>query len=86
MTDYTPTTEEVEESFISQQYDVNESFESAEETGRAFDRWLKQHDREVAARALEETANDLFDTAIDTEVADWLRARAWRIRNGEINP
>jgi len=61
MSGYTPTTEEIEESYIYQQYDANRRYVSAKEAGEAFDRWLSEHDREVVAKAWQEGYADCMD-------------------------
>lgn len=72
MTDYTPTTQQVRALY-------DERTEPAE-----FDRGLAAHDAEVAAKALEEAADDL--TPGDDKVDDWgieaglLRDRAAELR------
>ena len=49
MSDYTPTTEDVEFCFVGE-YDP-------EMRSRAFHRWIAAHDREVRAQALREAAD-----------------------------
>lgn len=49
---------------------------------QAFDRWLAQHDREVAARALREAA-DAFQAVWPVYGDTWLRDRADRIERGD---
>lgn len=52
-TDYEPTTEQVRSHYVFDQGDV-----WRRERGEAFDRWLAAHDLEVAAKALEDAAED----------------------------
>ena len=52
MSDYTPTTEDVEFCFVGE-YDP-------EMRSRAFHRWLAAHDREVRAQALREAADKIY--------------------------
>ncbi|GAB3166945.1 hypothetical protein GCM10027059_26700 [Myceligenerans halotolerans] len=89
MSDYTPTTDEVRGAWVTARCTRDEDIpgQVAE-----FDRWLAEHDREVAARALEATARawqrgewanapryaDPARERIATaqHVTEWLRARA----------
>ena len=79
MSDYTPTTEDVEFCFVGE-YDP-------ETRSRAFHRWLAAHDREVRAQALREAASaPIPRAALNTRnngLRQWLRARADRIERGE---
>ena len=79
MSDYTPTTEDVEFCFVGE-YDP-------EMRSRAFHRWLAAHDREVRAQALREAASaPIPRAALNTRnngLRQWLRARADRIERGE---
>ena len=52
-TDYEPTTEQVRSHYVFDQGDV-----WRRERGEAFDRWLAAHDREVAAKALEDAREE----------------------------
>ena len=92
-TDYTPTTEQVRSHYVFDQGDV-----WRRERGEAFDRWLAEtlaaHDREVAAKALEDAAEDFrVNTWADIfrgvgtksigaahRMGEWLRARAAALR------
>ena len=81
MSDYTPTTEDVEFCFVGE-YDP-------EMRSRAFHRWLAAHDREVRAQALREAADVLDRQPAKAKHglpmmlrADWLRDRANRIEQG----
>lgn len=92
MSDYTPTTDEVREDFA---YPWEGFKQDREGRLAAFDRWLADHDREAAARALEEAADDWqrgewanaprrLDQvqeriANGQHVGDWIRARAARL-------
>ena len=81
-TDYTPTTEQVRSHYVFDQGDV-----WRRERGEAFDHWLAAHDREVAAKALEDAAGD-FEAYVEsgapvgagTTPEKWLRARAASLR------
>lgn len=53
MSDYTPTTEEVREEYVSQGWGPDGSL-YVENDPAAFDRWLTAHNRKIAARAWEE--------------------------------
>ena len=68
-TDYEPTTEQVRSHYVFDQGDV-----WRRERGEAFDRWLAAHDREVAAKALEDYAaildQDHAEDAARSRVAD----------------
>ena len=79
MSDYTPTTEDVEFCFVGE-YDP-------EMRSRAFHRWLAAHDREVRAQALREAASaPIPRAALNTRnngLRQWLRARADQIERGE---
>lgn len=59
MGDYTPTTEQVRMSFVTDDHD------RYTDPGPEFDRWLATHDREVAARALEEAHLPLIMQRVD---------------------
>lgn len=84
MSDYTPTTDAVRINYASSMSAHN----SAHEPYAAFNRWLKQYDRDVAAKALEDAADEL--TPGDDKVDDWgiqaglLRDRAQAIRGGDL--
>lgn len=91
---YTPTTEEVRARIGS-----GWGAPYRDELRRDFDRWLAQHDREVAAGELKEAAKELapfedLDTTIvvggegdegwvTVLVSDWLTIRADRIERSE---
>lgn len=86
---YTPTTEEVRDWYGHRNRATHQpvgEFYKIMLTGAVaeFDRWLAAHDREVAANALR-------DAAEDGEIQDnrpwvhwWLTARADQIENGEV--
>ena len=73
MSNYTPTTEEVRETWH------DEMFPNASEA--AFDRWLQAHDDQVRADTLEAAAFALEETGPNS-VAAWLRARASGYQSG----
>ena len=82
MSDYTPTTDEVEHRYA---YDELYSMD-CEADHRAFRRWLAAHDVEVRAQALREAASaPIPRAALNTRngLRQWLRARADRIERGE---
>ena len=69
MSDYTPTTEDVEFCFVGE-YDP-------EMRSRAFHRWLAAHDREVRAQALREREQQMrlaeeFAATTGRGLAEWL--------------
>jgi hypothetical protein len=86
--EYTPTTDEVQSYYNIGRNEFESEWETAE-----FDRWLAVHDREVAARALEDAANEKRKVPADwgqalrevlgLEVQRHLWARAERIRRGD---
>lgn len=50
-----------------------------------FDRWLAEHDREVAAQALRDAARYIVTMPGRTDgIADWLHVRADRVAAGEV--
>jgi hypothetical protein len=89
MSEYIPTTDEIEENYIYSVYDTNGETDSSREAGSRFDAWLKRHDREIAAKALRYAADDL--TPGDDKVDDWgieaglLRARAAYYERGDVD-
>ena len=86
MTDYTPTTEEVREYVsIGGEYRPWDAPDSSKEKAReaAFDRWLADRDRKIAAEALRDAANDTHRMWCQEDgPSDWLDARADRIEQG----
>ncbi|WP_333812065.1 hypothetical protein [Timonella senegalensis] len=46
----------------------------------SFDSWIANEKRKAKIQVLEEAANDVFETALDAEVAHWLRARARQLK------
>lgn len=83
MSDYTPTTDEIEESFVYQQYDTNGRFDTAEAAARSFDRWLAAEIRKAKAEGVREAA-DAFEADPQTRDplrlnSDWLRNRAQQL-------
>lgn len=89
MSEYTPTTDEVQDYYVHGQFADPEM--SEQEHVEAFNRWLAAHDAEVgraaAARALEEAASDWAadpDAWGDNEkdYRNELRARAAELREG----
>lgn len=94
MSDYTPTTEQVRDGY---RYDTEAEYRDPitphhEINGRAFDRWLKAHDAQVAAQALRDAADalDAYQGDVPDDPrwtcdlgyygeAEWLRDRANQI-------
>lgn len=63
MTDYTPTTEEVRERYANDEWDVeNEAVARLAD----FNRWLEEHDRQVAEEAYDEGFANGVDYHEDT--------------------
>lgn len=84
MSDYTPTTEQVRESFRSAWLDPDD-LDLDDAPGQAFDAWLAKRDAEVQRLERRSIATQLrgFVTADDHKpvaafhnVADWLEARS----------
>lgn len=81
MSEYTPTTEDVQDIYGTHPTHVEE-----------FYRWLNAHDAEVAAKTLEDAADAFMRETDDPdectttfyahEIEYWLRARAAEIREG----
>lgn len=59
--EYTPTTESVRLAFSTYYTSPNGTFRP--EWAGIFDRWLAEHDRQVAAEALEQAADALYEKA-----------------------
>jgi hypothetical protein len=82
MSEYTPITETVRTRYI-QHGNCGVKGDS-----EAFDRWLAEHDAEVAAKSLKDAADaldklaDLTDATDAGMIAHSIRARAQRIREG----
>lgn len=82
---YTPTTEQVRDAWTDQRcMDLDGDHAEGCSSGKAFDRWLTEHDQQVKAQALEEAA-DRMDA--DPEFRDplrlksqWLRDRAQQLK------
>lgn len=60
MSDYTPTTEEARNAFVQTSVWLPDTFGWAA-NGEAFDRWLTEHDRQVAERAWDEAIEHVDD-------------------------
>ena len=94
MTDFTPTTDEVRGLYTVIMFRENRPYlrQSLDEHRADFDRWLEQHDREVAAKALHLAADRLPafhdrnapEWAI-TSTFKWLHERADRIEAGDFD-
>lgn len=93
--EYTPDTDHVRDIYVQGRSLLSFYSEGrlAEDmrNGAAFDRWLAQHDREVAEQALRDAAEYVVQMGLEFgtdrlafanarhDVADWLNARADRI-------
>lgn len=86
MTEYTPTTDDVRAA-----YWVNRTHEAgsrwfADDYAAEFDRWLIEHNRQVAAQALRDVADDLRGRRMDAP-SEWaddvLRGRARWVEGDE---
>lgn len=96
MTDkYTPTTDGVRRTYFLFRHAKDRALKQDPDNSDAideFDRWLADHDREVAAKVLREAAErvePLSGAPLPTgpsrgQVADWLRDRAADIESGEL--
>ena len=62
MTDqeYTPTKNEVRERYAAARYYLDNE-DHLTESGREFDRWLAEHDRQVAERAWQKGAQHVYE-------------------------
>lgn len=87
MDDYTPTDEQVRAAYVR---GMRDTFVAAAADHEAeFDRWLAQHDREVAAKALRVFASRANDAGVLRDPVYWFpvrdsaRAEADRIERGE---
>ena len=65
--DYTPTTDEVREAWLTAEYEERDWSTSDDDLRAEFDRWLAEHDRKVAERAWYEgwDASERFGYPID---------------------
>lgn len=86
--EYTPTTAQVRDGFaIDPIAEYHDPLTNHTEPGRrAFDRWLAEHDREVAAEALDDAADAYYNNVSGSKSRPWarmfLRERAAIIREG----
>lgn len=88
MSTYTPTAEEMRDFVTGYAHDLNIIYgmhaDEVERISRGlgdyFDRWLTGEIRKAKAEALTEAANDVYDTAIGTEIAHWLRGLAQQLK------
>lgn len=80
MTDFTPTTEQVR-----QAYGVAHELTGASMDEREFDRWLAQHDREVAAEAWDAAVKAMrYEDGTPVELVSVVNPyRATRIEQGD---
>lgn len=78
MSDYTPTTNEVR-SWATYVPDGTIGMHLSERDGAAFDRWLTQHDAEMARNALNQAADEMparelaISEPVRMRVQEWLR-------------
>ena len=84
MSEYTPTTKAVRTNYAMTMLRVGRK---DIDPYSAFDRWLTEHDREVAAKALRDAAQDSHMGPVSygwsaSGIAGWLRARAEQIEEG----
>ncbi len=86
--EYTPGRDKVRDAYVR---GMRQAFiASAAEHADEFDRWLAARDREVAAKALRDAADEAQQGFVDEQQGigfarvrtDWLRARADRIEKG----
>jgi len=98
-TEYTPSVGEIRAGLIAGQVALSRTVSDPDilvikaECGAQFDRWLDAHDREVAAKALEDAADHLEEAfgeraagvTLSTPSSRRLRARAARIREGQAD-
>ena len=84
MSEYIPTTKAVRTNYVMTMLHVGRR---DIDPYLAFDRWLTEHDREVAAKALRDEAQDSQMGPVPyglsaSGIAGWLRARAEQIEEG----
>ena len=85
MTDYTPTTEDVQAAYGGRAVLGTPAMAANYEEAEAqFDRWLAAHDAKVKAEALREAADALLllETMANSR---WLRVRADKIEKGSTD-
>ena len=92
MSEYIPTTKAVRTNYVMTMLRVGRK---DIDPYSAFDRWLAEHDREVAAKALIDAAQDIYlpaggpSTYVDIDYAEllaslYLKARAEQIEKGTV--
>ena len=84
MSKYTPTTEYVRDFYakFTPSILIDRRPNGYERAEAEFDRWLAEHDREVAAGALRDAAGSAIPRkALAQGTRDWLRARADQIKD-----
>ncbi len=72
MSEHTPSTEQVRTKFAA----TNTSSFMRNENEAEFDRWLAQHDAEVAEKALRDVAGTLFEHSQDGDLVSMRKVRA----------
>lgn len=77
MTDYTPTTEEVRINYIGTTAELAADVPWQEHRPAEFDRWLEEHDRQVAEKAHDEGF---------TACANWWEIHHFQSVISEMNP
>lgn len=71
MTDYTPTTDEVRINYIGTTAELAADTPWREHRPAEFDRWLEEHDRQVAASAYEKGWDDGYKEGEGYEIAEY---------------
>ncbi len=80
MSDWTPSTEQVRSHYV-----FNQSNQWDPERGEAFDRWLTEHDRQVAERAWDEGYNAGHYVETEKHECDCPRANPYRKEQENTN-
>ena len=80
MSEYTPTTAEVRERFVDG-FPMDTWALARDECALDFDRWLAEHDRRHAVKALRDAAGQIDAS----DAVRWLRAEAARLE-AALNP
>lgn len=85
MSEYTPTTGEVAESYVHDRYFLMDTFRSQKEAQDAFDRWLAQVRREAKVDALREARDQVFASSFWADGSDNYadRVRGWLSRRAD---
>lgn len=85
MSDYTPTTFEVRSDYAYGRFHINSVFGPDDDVA-AFDRWLADHDREVAAKAIRGFVEQLqtAESVLALKLDDILNGVAWMDSGDEV--